>query len=570
MDRGKSLAGCLGASVAAGLWCAVSLVREGVDAADLTQALQVASIGFTLVAILSTNLLTAKSCEALPSDLRMRLRNLIGKAANLETIAETQRKLDSNLSRLRDLVYGHGAPRVVAGTLFFGDYRIGDDHVIVDSVQARYGGVVTVFCGDVRVTTNVKGPGERRMTGSRLEPGPAYQALFGSAISYRSEVVVLDEPYVAIYEPIVSGRTVIGALSVAIRTQDALRSVAESDEWNALGKDGKSDMAEQLARLEKTMVSRYGAVQEANDLRSSSLDAARLQKALEREHTRAQLAETRSLLDNSNVLAHDIDHLSRRTEHQATTLEQTTAAIDSVTCAVKETAASVAEAQAIATGTRGEANQLRDVMRSAVLAMGKISSSSTEIAQMVGVIDEIASQTNLLALNAAIEAARAGDAGRGFSVLASEVRALAQRSAQAASVVKELMAVSSDNVVNGVGLVDKTGEAIERISARIQDLDAITDLILRSASDQAASLQEINVAMGDLDRVTQENAAMADKSMMATRQLAHQSARLETLAGGFRADALAMPFHADAAATGLSAGLFPKPVAQAFQGAEVG
>ena len=531
MPHAKLLVACLIAPLVTTLWSLAALAHAE-SGFGLVGVLHLGSTACVYSGAISTYFVLRKSVWRPSSALHERLRNLVGKASDLEVIAETQRDLDNKLTFLRDSVYALGDPRKVGDSLYFGSYRVGDDHEIVDAVRARYGGVASILCGDARVTTNVVDANGRRMTGSRLEPGPAYQAVFESAASYRSEVVVLGEAYVGVYEPIVCGRTVIGALSVAIRTCEILRSPAEQPDVAVSGKDENAQMALQLAILEQTMLSRYAAIQEANDLRSGSLDAKRIQRALKREHAMAQLAETRSLLENSQTLAEDIDNLLKRTEHQAATLEETTAALDSITSAVKETAVSVASASAIATSTGREADQLSEVMRSALLAMGKISSSSAEIGQTVGVIDEIASQTNLLALNATIEAARAGDAGRGFAVVASEVRALAKRSADAASAVKELISLSSDNVTNGVGLVDRTDEAIARISSRIRDLKRITDQISLSAKDQATSLQEINVAMGGLDRVTQENAAMADKSMNATRRLAQQSAKLEKLAGG--------------------------------------
>ena len=131
------------------------------------------------------------------------------------------------------------------------------------------------------------------------------------------------------------------------------------------------------------------------------------------------------------------------------------------------------QAQAVVSGAKSEADHGGDVVREAITAMGGIESSSKQIGQIIGVIDEIAFQTNLLALNAGVEAARAGDAGRGFAVVASEVRALAQRSAEAAKEIKSLISASTTHVAQGVDLVGETGKALERIVAQVAEINAV-------------------------------------------------------------------------------------------------
>ena len=534
MVRRKLLISCVTAPLVAGVCCFVAIVQsiEGRhESIVLLQGVATASIWIASVSIA----VLLEQHVGKPSDhLYGRLRRLVRHAMDRESIAETQRKLDDNLSCLRDLVYGHGDPHLVGGHLYFGNLRIGGDDTIVDQVQAQFGGAATIFCGDTRVSTTVADLQGRRVTGTRLEASACNEAVFTAATSYRGEVEVFGEAYVAIYEPIIAGRAVIGALFVAVKTQDILQARSEQAIYTVGGKEEPDQLAAQVAVLETTLLHRYDAMQETNALRSDLLDARRKQRAIEREHAAAQLNETRSLLDNSRTLAKAVDELAKRTEHQAATLEETTAAIDFITAAVRQTARSVATATAIASAARIEADRSGTVVQDAITAMGHIQTSSSEIEQIVSLIDEIATKTNLLALNATIEAARAGDAGRGFAVVALEVRALAKRSATAARAITALISTASDHVRTGVGLVDKTGKAIELIAGKIYDLDQITESISLSATEQATSLQEINVAMGDLDRVTQENAAMVEGSMTATQHLADQSARLERLAGGVR------------------------------------
>ena len=151
--------------------------------------------------------------------------------------------------------------------------------------------------------------------------------------------------------------------------------------------------------------------------------------------------------------------------------------------------------------------------------MGVIGQSSKEISQIIGVIDEIAFQTNLLALNAGVEAARAGDAGKGFAVVASEVRALAQRSAEAAKQIKTLISASSAQVAAGVTKVDEAGQALGQITARVVEMDQHVAQIAVSAQEQATGLQEINLAVTAMDRVTQQNAAMVEEATAAAHAL---------------------------------------------------
>src|SRR5690606_13846980 len=163
------------------------------------------------------------------------------------------------------------------------------------------------------------------------------------------------------------------------------------------------------------------------------------------------------------------------------------------------------------------------VMREATSAMSAIETSSASIGQIIGVIDEIAFQTNLLALNAGVEAARAGDAGRRFAVVASEVRALAQRSAEAAQQIKALINSSAARVGTGVELVSRGGEGLEQIVARIGEIHELVNGIAAAAEQQASGVQEVNLAIQQMDGVTQQNAAMGEESTAASRAMAQDT-----------------------------------------------
>jgi methyl-accepting chemotaxis protein len=253
------------------------------------------------------------------------------------------------------------------------------------------------------------------------------------------------------------------------------------------------------------------------------------------------------------------DDLSQRTERQAASLEQTAAALDEITVTVRQTADGAGHAHDVVAAARAGAERSGEVVREAVAAMGEIEASSHQITQIIGVIDEIAFQTNLLALNAGVEAARAGDAGKGFAVVASEVRALAQRSADAAKEIKALISASAAQVGRGVSLVNQTGEALARFVDQVAEINAVVAAIAASAREQSNGLQEVNLAMNQMDQMTQQNAAMVEQTTAASHKLASGADELANLIGGFEVGAAAQP-------AGPSGAARPRPAPRAVAG----
>jgi len=228
------------------------------------------------------------------------------------------------------------------------------------------------------------------------------------------------------------------------------------------------------------------------------------------------------------------DDLSRRTEQQAASLEETAAALQEVMTAVRRNAAAAGRAQEAVTATKAEAQGSGAIVDKATEAMARIEKSSTDIASIIGLIDEISFQTNLLALNAGVEAARAGEAGRGFAVVASEVRALAQRSAEAAKEIKGLILTSKTEVADGVKLVRSTGDALERIVTEVVSISAMVSEIAAGASEESSAIQQINIAVGQMDQDTQKNAAMVEQTTAASHALRQEAQELSQSVGSFR------------------------------------
>jgi methyl-accepting chemotaxis protein len=227
-------------------------------------------------------------------------------------------------------------------------------------------------------------------------------------------------------------------------------------------------------------------------------------------------------------------NLSQRTEQQASNLEETAASMEQMTSAVKNNADNAAQANQLATAARDQAERGGKVVGAAVTAMSEINVASKRIADIIGVIDEIAFQTNLLALNAAVEAARAGEQGRGFAVVASEVRNLASRSAGAAKEIKALIQDSVAKVSDGTKLVDESGAVLAEIVVGVKKVTDVVAEISASSREQASGIDQVNTAITAMDSVTQQNAALVEEASAAAQALTEQANNLTTLISRYR------------------------------------
>ncbi|QEL25955.1 hypothetical protein FQV39_27605 [Bosea sp. F3-2] len=231
--------------------------------------------------------------------------------------------------------------------------------------------------------------------------------------------------------------------------------------------------------------------------------------------------------------------LAARTEKVAIELGETSGAAVEIAASVGRSHERSREASELAGTTMGVAQEGRNVVAKAVGAIERIESSSLRIAEIVGVIDEIAFQTNLLALNAAVEAARAGDAGKGFAVVASEVRSLAQRSAQAAKDIKGLIATSNGQVAEGVGLVRETGETLGRIVAAVSKVSETVAEISAVSAEQARGMGGMSRSVAQVDKGIRQNAELAGRGVEVAGELADQVATLSEIVEAFRPAAVA-------------------------------
>lgn len=252
------------------------------------------------------------------------------------------------------------------------------------------------------------------------------------------------------------------------------------------------------------------------------------------------------------------DDLAQRNMQQAANLEQTAAAMAQVAAGVQLSASSAGEVQRAIGVAHRDATDGGAVIKQAMTAMAAIEQSAQAINKITDMIDGIAFQTNLLALNAGVEAARAGDAGRGFAVVAEEVRSLAQRSATAASEIKDLIATSASNVQAGVGLVGDAGKVLEQIVTQVGDVSARLTAMADGVEQQASSLQQVDGAIRQMDKMTQQNAAMVEQSNAATRSLEEEGQRLGSAIATFKTRNRANRPVSGAAAIGMRRGAYAR------------
>jgi len=298
----------------------------------------------------------------------------------------------------------------------------------------------------------------------------------------------------------------------------AIRFAREAAEAEAIREMG-SHLAVTDGRIDLTFRPREGVTGFARDFNSF---VERLEATIAQVHELAAHASSAS-----DGVSRAIQALSADARHQAESLAQTASSIEQVTASVKQNAGSARQATELASTSRELAERGGAVVGSAVSSMQQISSASTRIAEIIGVIDEIAFQTNLLALNAAVEAARAGEQGRGFAVVAAEVRNLSQRTSAAAKEIKTLIGDSVTKVRDGAQVIERSGRTLEEIVEAARRVEAIVGDIAAASAEQSAGIDHVNRVVAGMDRVTRSSADRTEQLGRMTETLAAQAASLQ-------------------------------------------
>jgi methyl-accepting chemotaxis protein len=303
------------------------------------------------------------------------------------------------------------------------------------------------------------------------------------------------------------------ALDAAVQeTQSIVQAAIDGDLTRRISTAGKSGQIEALSKSVNELI--HGMMTVVGQIKRAA-------------------AEVRS---GTEEISKGNTNLSQRTEEQASSLEETSSSMEEMTSTVKATADNASQARQLSLAAREQAEKGGTIVNSAVAAMGEINDSSKKIADIIGVIDEIAFQTNLLALNAAVEAARAGEQGRGFAVVATEVRNLAGRSATAAKEIKTLIKDSVTRVEEGSRLVDESGRALGDIGIAVKRVTDVVAEIAQASQEQAVGIEQVNKAVMQMDETTQQNAALVEQAAAASESILGQATQLAEMVGKYRVD----------------------------------
>ena len=328
--------------------------------------------------------------------------------------------------------------------------------------------------------------------------------------------------------------------------------------------------SDELTGIASRLIDADGEVRFASAHEPASAESTRrLQQAL--RHVEKTIAEVRMRAESIRIASDEIAggnaDLSQRTEETAGSLQLTASTMEQLTSTVRQSADAARQANQLASSASSVAERGGEVVAQVVQTMEQIHASSRRIADIIGTIDGIAFQTNILALNAAVEAARAGEQGRGFAVVAGEVRALAQRSAEAAREIKSLIGASVESVESGSRLVGEAGGTMQEIVANVRRVNDIIGEISAASGEQSSGIGQVNEAIAQLDRATQQNAALVEEAAAAAGSLREQGMRLGELVSTFHLAQVAEAEPVARAAIARAADTARRPAPRAGQAA---